>query len=194
MVFVDGVGDIALIKTGINFVGSKYKPLRLANEHAKTGDRCIVVGDPAMMDSDSMSCGIVRSARYEMKPIAYQINECLHTDAPTLGGSSGSPMLNEDGEIIAMLTYGHEGTSTFGGGPNSISIRKSLSVLAQFRDNREKKYLRARVGSGLPDNPCKAEEKTTIAKDDHQRRSGVSCQYNLTILQCVVSGRYHNRG
>ena len=141
MVFVDGVGDIALIKTGINFVGSKYKPLRLANEHAKTGDRCIVVGDPAMMDSDSMSCGIVRSARYEMKPIAYQINECLHTDAPTLGGSSGSPMLNEDGEIIAMLTYGHEGTSTFGGGPNSISIRKSLSVLAQFRDNREKKYL-----------------------------------------------------
>ena len=76
-----------------------------------------------------------------MKPIAYQINECLHTDAPTLGGSSGSPMLNEDGEIIAMLTYGHEGTSTFGGGPNSISIRKSLSVLAQFRDNREKKYL-----------------------------------------------------
>lgn len=141
MVFVDGVGDIALIKSGINFVGSKCKPLKLATDYAKTGDRCIVVGDPAMMDSDSMSCGIVRSARYEMKPIAYQINECLHTDAPTVGGSSGSPMLNENGEIIAMLTYGHDGASTFGGGPNASSIKKSLSVLSKFRNNTEKKYL-----------------------------------------------------
>lgn len=140
-VFVDGVGDIALIKTDISFVGSEFKPLRLANEQAKTGDRCIVIGDPAMMDSDSMSCGVVRSARYEMKPIAYQINECLHTDAPTIGGSSGSPMLNENGEIIAMLTYGHEGTSTFGGGPNVNSIKKSLRVLSKFRNNIEKKYL-----------------------------------------------------
>jgi S1-C subfamily serine protease len=140
-VFVDGVGDIALIRTNISFVGSKFKPLKLASIPAKTGDRCIIVGDPAMIDSDSMSSGIVRSARYEMKPIASQINECLHTDAPTIGGNSGSPMMNEKGEIIAMLTYGHEGMSTFGGGPNINSIKKSLSVLSQYRDNKEKKYL-----------------------------------------------------
>ena len=140
-VFIDGVGDIALIRTNISFVGSKFKPLKLASIPAKTGDRCIIVGDPAMIDSDSMSSGIVRSARYEMKPIASQINECLHTDAPTIGGNSGSPMMNEKGEIIAMLTYGHEGMSTFGGGPNINSIKKSLSVLSQYRDNKEKKYL-----------------------------------------------------
>lgn len=140
-VFVDGVGDIALIKTDISFVGSEYEPLKLAKESAKTGDRCIVIGDPGMIDSDSLSCGVVRSARYEMKPIAYQTNECLHIDASTIGGSSGSPILNENGEIIAILTYGHEGMSSFGGGPNLNSIKKSLSVLSKFRNNNEKKYL-----------------------------------------------------
>lgn len=141
MVFVDGVGDIALIKTGINFNGSTVKPLKLAIDAAKTGDQCVVVGDPAMVDSDSMSSGIIRSARYEMKPFAYQINECIHIDAPTVGGNSGSPIMNTDGEIIGMLTYGQDGASTLGGGPNLSSLKKSLSVLSTFKNNNIKRYI-----------------------------------------------------
>lgn len=141
MVFVDGVGDIALIKTGINFNGSAIRPLKLSSVDVKTGEHCVVVGDPAMIDSDSMASGIVRSARYEMKPVAYQINECLHIDAPTVGGNSGSPILNTDGNIIGMLTYGQDGASTLGGGPNLSSLKKSLSVLSTFKNNKSKRYI-----------------------------------------------------
>ena len=140
-IFLDGVGDIALIKTGIDLRGLANKPLRLAAEPAKTGDRCVMIGDPGSMDSDSMTAGIVRSARYEMKPIAYQINECLHVDASSIGGNSGSPIMTVYGDIIGMLTYGAGDHETLGGGPNLNSLKASLSVLSQFKNNLQKKYL-----------------------------------------------------
>lgn len=150
MVFADGVGDIALIKTGISFVGSQYTPIRLASIPARTGDTCFVIGDPAGMDSDSLVRGIVRSGNYEMKPISYQINECIYIDASTTGGNSGGPILNTNGEIIGMLTYGSDGMATFCGGPNVRSLRSSLDVLSKFHHNKEKKYLGLTWGVQYP--------------------------------------------
>lgn len=150
MIFVDGVGDIALFKTNIDFSNSSIKPLRLAQTQAKTGDTCFVIGDPAGMDSDSFVKGVVRSGNYEMKPISYQINECIYIDAATTGGNSGGPIVNTNGNIIGMLTYGSDGFSTFCGGPTAKSITSSLEVLSQFRHNKEKKYLGITWGVAYP--------------------------------------------
>lgn len=150
MVFSDGVGDIAIIKTNINFTNSVVKPLKIASNAATTGETCYVIGDPAGLDSDSIVQGIVRSGNYTMKPTSYQINECLFIDAPTISGNSGSPILNTSGEIVGMLTYGSEGYSTFGGGPNVNSLTQSLSVLSQFKHNKEKKYFGLKWGVVYP--------------------------------------------
>lgn len=149
-IFIDGAGDIALIKTNVDFTQSAVKPLKLAAAESSTGDDCFIVGDPMGMDSDSISKGIIRSWNYTMKPTVYQINECLHVDASTASGNSGSPILNRDGDIIGMLTYGITGTTTFGGGPNLVSLRCSLSVLSQLRHNKEKKFIGASWGVVYP--------------------------------------------
>jgi len=149
-VFVDGVGDIALIVTNIDFTQSDISPLKFASTEAKTGQTCYVVGDPAGMDSDSISRGIIRSSCYSMKPIAYQINEGIHIDCSTIGGSSGSPILNPNGEIIGILTYGATDYSTFGGGPNLNSILPSLTILLQGQHNKQKKYLGMEWGVAYP--------------------------------------------
>lgn len=151
-IFVDGVGDIALIRTNIDFTNASVKPLKLAQTVAKTGDFCVIVGDPGNYDSDSMSYGIVRSGNYVQKQVIQQINECMFVDAATIGGNSGSPIMNTDGEVIGLLTFGFSGYSTLGGGPNLNSLKSSLSVLSQFRHNKEKKYLGLSWGSFYPWN------------------------------------------
>lgn len=149
-IFVDGVGDIALVLTNIDFSQTTISPLRFASSQPKTGQTCYVVGDPNGMDSDSISRGVIRSSCYSMKPIAYQINEGIHIDCSTIGGSSGSPILNSQCEIIGMLTYGDTNYSTFGGGPNLNSILQSLSVLLLSQHNKQKKFLGLAWGVAYP--------------------------------------------
>lgn len=148
--FVDGVGDIAIIRTNIDFTNTDIKPLKFAQSVANTGDFCVIVGDPGNYDSDSMSYGMVRSGNYVAKPVTQQINECMFVDAATIGGNSGSPIMNTDGDVIGLLTFGFSGYSTLGGGPNLNSLNSSLSVLTQFRHNKEKKYLGLSWGSFYP--------------------------------------------
>jgi predicted nucleic acid-binding Zn-ribbon protein len=152
MIYSDGVGDISIIKTNINLStnDTNVKPLKLASQNANTGDTCFVVGDPAGLDSDSITQGIIRSGNYTMKPISNQINECLFIDAPTMSGNSGSPILNSSCEIIGMLTFGTDTYSTFGGGPNVNSLSQSLSILSQFKNNKDKKYLGVKWGVVYP--------------------------------------------
>lgn len=148
----DGVGDVALFRTNIDFRGSQYTPLRLASTAAKTGSHCVIFGDPKGFDTDSASYGVVRSGNYVNKPVSYQACESLLVTAPALSGNSGSPITNLQGEIIGILTFGYGDEETLGGGINLNGLVKSLAVLRQFRDNKDKKFLGLLTGVEYPQN------------------------------------------
>lgn len=138
--YIDGVADIAIYKTNIDLSNNPEYALKLSESQPSTGDVCYICGNPGGFDVDSIAVGIIRDANYT-EPGGDQVTDSLFISAPGIGGNSGSPILNTNGEIIGIFTFGMTGTETFGGGSNLWTIRKSLEVLKTFQDNKTKKYL-----------------------------------------------------
>ena len=63
-IYVDGVADIAVINTGINFTDNSAYCLKLAANPLLAGDMCYIVGNPAGIDEDSICVGTVRDPTY----------------------------------------------------------------------------------------------------------------------------------
>ena len=140
-IYVDGVADIAVIKTGINFTDNSAYCLKLAANPLLAGDMCYIVGNPAGIDEDSICVGTVRDPTY-CEPSGLQITESIHVSCPVIGGSSGSPILNTTGEVIGIYTFALLSYECFGGGSNLSVLRKSLGVLTTTLANyRSKRYL-----------------------------------------------------
>jgi len=91
----DEEGDIAILaiepQKGI-------KPLALAPSLPQVGERVYVIGSPLGLEA-SVTEGIVSSIR----PQSSGVN-LLQFTAPVAPGSSGSPVFNEKGEVVAMVT------------------------------------------------------------------------------------------
>ena len=139
-IFIDGVADIALIKTNIDFTAHTDCILRFASSLAKTGDTCYLCGNPGGMDEDSLSRGVVRDSHYVLTT-SYYFADAIYISAPGIAGNSGSPILNDDGKIIGMFMFGHNGNETFNGGPNLTTLNNSFAVLKTEIDYKDKKYL-----------------------------------------------------
>jgi hypothetical protein len=140
-IYIDGVADIALIKTNINLTNYPDYCLKISNDEVKNGDICYVVGNPGGFDEDSISCGFIRDANY-CDPAGRQITNCLYVNAPGMGGNSGGPIINKNGDVVGIYTFGlGEGYECFGGGSNKEVIMSTLTVLRQEIDNKTKLYL-----------------------------------------------------
>jgi hypothetical protein len=142
-VFLDGAGDIALIKTNINFASYPSYCLSLSSTESSTGDACYVCGNPLGIDNDSLSKGVVRDSHYTVTSGSY-IADAIHVSVPGLSGNSGSPILNTSGNIIGLFVFGLSttGMETFNGGPNLTTLKSSLALLkSQQADAKSKKYL-----------------------------------------------------
>ena len=143
-IYYDGIADVAIIKTNIDFSNNSGIPLKLSNKTPKTGDICYICGNPGGYDNLSLSQGIIRDANFTDND-GYQIVESLFITAPGIGGNSGSPIVNHNGEVIGIFTFGYgEGLETFGGGSNLHTLQKTLSILNTFPNNGRntiKKYL-----------------------------------------------------
>ena len=134
-IYYDGIANIALIQTDINLSVPPVYCLRLSNETIKEGNICYVVTNPSNYDEDSISVGFVRSANYCDKYGRHTVNS-LFVSATTLGGFSGSPVINKNGDIIGILTF-NQGTDSFNGGANAEVLSKVLPMLKTLLEKQE---------------------------------------------------------
>ena len=140
-IFIDGIADIALIRTDIDMTSTPNYTLKLASAMPKQGDRCFVFGNPLGIDAYSISDGIVRDPHFSESG-GQQIVDSIYVSSPSLSGNSGSPILNTAGDIIGILTFGAENQESLAGGANIDTMKKVFEVLTAENDNRaKKKYL-----------------------------------------------------
>ena len=140
-IYLDGVADVALIQTNINFTSNSHFCLQLSTVEGSAGDTCYVCGNPGGLDTDSISKGVVRDGHHTLRSGSY-VPDAIYIDTAGIGGNSGSPILNIHGKIIGLFLFGIVGTETLNGGANLDTLRRSLQVLRTGIDNRpEKLYL-----------------------------------------------------
>jgi len=139
-IYVDGVADIALIRTGIDFTNYPQYCLKLNTGIVNAGDECYVVGNPGGIDEDSISSGCVRDPNW-CDINGYQVTNSMYINAPGIGGISGGPIVNKNGDVIGIYTFGRTNQECFGGGSNQSVLASTLPVLKQNTDNKSKLYL-----------------------------------------------------
>ena len=140
-IYIDGVADIALIRTNINLTNYPEYCLKISNDTVNDGDICYVVGNPGGYDEDSISVGFVRDANY-CDPTGQQITNSIYINAPSMSGNSGGPIINKNGEAIGIYTFGLGGhIECFGGGSNKEVLKLTLTELKKGINNKSKLYL-----------------------------------------------------
>lgn len=88
-----------LIKVRVEIPGDRVSPLVLAGEEPVIADRIFVVGSPMGLEQ-TVSEGIISAVR-EM-PAGGKV---LQLTAPISRGSSGGPVLNQDGEVVGVVSF-----------------------------------------------------------------------------------------
>jgi hypothetical protein len=137
-IYLDGVADIALIQTNIDFTSHSHFCLQLSTVEASAGNTCYVCGNPGGLDTDSISKGVVRDGHHTLRSGSY-VPDAIYIDTAGIGGNSGSPILNIHGKIIGLFLFGIVGSETLNGGANLDTLRRSLQVLRIGNDNKPKK-------------------------------------------------------
>jgi len=100
--------DIALLKISPS---QPLKPLALAtNTPATAGEPVVIVGHPGGMGNWVMTMGAFERSRVAFDVDLTQISESVFT-AGSMGGNSGSPVLNAKGEVVGIIWSGVDPTS-----------------------------------------------------------------------------------
>jgi hypothetical protein len=120
--------DVALLR----IKGEGYPCLSVDEVQANVGDKLYAVGSPASKElSFSLSSGIV-SAHREWEGVKF-----LQTDASINPGNSGGPMINETGNVMAVISWKIAGLGVEGVGfgiPCGAAL-ESLSVANSDRSD-----------------------------------------------------------
>ena len=145
----DPADDLALLQ----LEPGKYTPLTLSNQEVRQGDEVVVVGSPRGF-AGSVSTGIVSAVRQEGTSIATEGSEAhthwgLQISAAISSGSSRSPVMNNDGEVVGVAVGVHTGGQALNFAVPVERLREMLaslsnsaqtqptSLLVALRDARE---------------------------------------------------------
>lgn len=90
------VADIAIVETRSALPAA----VTLADENPEIGDAVNIVGYPGGGRLTTTSGHVVS---YEADPLNSNAGEVIVTDAPAERGSSGSPLYNEDGDVVGVV-------------------------------------------------------------------------------------------
>lgn len=93
---VDAEGDIALLK--IDVPAGIVRPLRLEQTSPQEGESIVVIGNPLGLEG-SVTNGIVSAVRD-----IPTFGRIIQITAPISSGSSGSPVVNMQGQVIGIAT------------------------------------------------------------------------------------------
>ncbi len=101
----------------------KFAYLRFANPDLKQGDKVYNVSSPVGLEQ-TVSDGIISALRSDSH------GEIVQITAPISPGSSGSAIVNEDGDVIAVATFLHKGGQNL-----NFGVKMSDEILALIKDN-----------------------------------------------------------
>jgi Trypsin-like peptidase domain/FG-GAP repeat len=128
--FVDGAGDIAIMKLP-GITNQEFLEWGDSANIAK-GSECYVIGNPIGADHQSISKGVVRDNAW-IDVDGYQPVESVMTDCDIYGGNSGGSIVDSDGKIIGILNFGYGEPSVLNGG---ISQRLAQPTIQRMLTNQ----------------------------------------------------------
>jgi S1-C subfamily serine protease len=103
---LDPYADLAMLSA--NAQQNEYSPMGIASSSTlKVGDPVIAIGTP-LGYTGSMTSGIVSTLgrSVQMQWSSYPIADCIQTSAPINSGNSGGLLLNYQGEVVGITSYG----------------------------------------------------------------------------------------
>ena len=90
---------VDLIKVRVEIPNNRFTPIALAVDEPNVADRVVVIGSPMGLDQ-TISEGIISAVRvHPTNGNIYQLT------GPISQGSSGSPVLNNRGKVIGVITF-----------------------------------------------------------------------------------------
>lgn len=124
-VSIIGVGayaDIGFLSIPHKYQNIGLHSLSFARDEPSIGDDSYVIGDPLGIDSQSISKGVVRDNKF----IYLNTIKSVSITNSVYPGNSGSPAINNLGEVISIISYGIN---------NSFSWGSSSDVIESLRDH-----------------------------------------------------------
>jgi S1-C subfamily serine protease len=128
MLGADPYSDLAALAP--DSIPNDVDPLSLVEEPARPGERCVIVGSPFGL-TGSVTAGIVSGIdRLIPAPAGFPIPDTVQTDAAANPGNSGGPLVDLDGNVIAVINSGGGDNIAFG-----ISVALTRRVIPALRDD-----------------------------------------------------------
>lgn len=125
---LDKFADIALLRVTSASYTALHLPVKNSRTQLSIGQYVNVLGYPLGMDAQSVTRGIVRDTKYQDEFVP----ESVLTDASIYGGNSGGPIMTDDNYVVAVLSWGINGTEELNGGVGSHVFKP---ILKYFCDN-----------------------------------------------------------
>jgi S1-C subfamily serine protease len=143
----DEESDVAIVQ----LKPGKYPPLKLSATPAKQGDEIVVIGSPLGL-GHAISTGIVSAVReHGTKTAAHKDGVeswGLQITATIASGSSGSPIMNAEGEVVGLAVGQMWGTSIHFGVPVarlSALVPKASGALLPLKTSTRPRSVRTNL-------------------------------------------------
>ncbi len=125
---VDPLTDLALLKID---AGRSLRYLELGNsDRARVGDWVMVIGNPLNLDK-TVTTGVISAKGRSIGINDTAFENFIQTDAAINFGNSGGPVVNLNGEVVAIATAINYGAENIG---FCVPVNTLKEILPQLRD------------------------------------------------------------